>query len=71
MDTYRRLRAPVLVNPDLSTKCKLDFVQSLLESKLFYGAGIWTLLTPALTRKLGHAYMVCIRAAMGMENRKG
>ena len=66
--TYRSLRPKVLNNSFLPVHVKLSICQSLLYSRLFYGASLWHDEPQSAVTTLTTAYVAPLRDALGLRN---
>eukprot|EP00438_Fugacium_kawagutii_P004073 Skav227081 [mRNA] locus=scaffold1387:128305:134481:+ [translate_table: standard] len=62
---YAELRRPLFGNRRISVRTRLQLLQSLVISKLLYGAAVWADLSPAQLHSLDTSLMKWVRAITG------
>lgn len=69
--TFRQLAQPIFLNRALRERTRLFLLESLVLTKLLYGAGAWSGLLEADLRRLQVCYMGLLRRVLGQVKRPG
>ena len=68
---WRQLAKPVMKNKHLKTKTRLGLLNSLIFTRLFYGAGAWPILGHRQLKRIETTMMKMIREVMNRTTKKG